>query len=647
MSALAPTAATQRMSWELLVVGLLIVGVFVAFGESLHCDFVNFDDPDYVVENRDIQRGIGADSLGWAATATRCNNWHPLTWVSHMLDYQMFGPRPGGHHLTSLLLHAANAVLLFLALRRLTGDLWPSAFVAAVFAVHPLRAESVVWVAERKDVLSGLLFMLTLLAYAAYVRRPFSWQRYLLVAAAYTAGIMAKPMLVTVPMVLLLLDYWPLGRLASEPTAGKRLPSPLPLGERPGVRATAAAGSPIARDDSRRVRTGMRRPMGLVVEKIPLFALAAVSCAATVLAQSEIPTDVLGFSRRLAGALVAYVVYIGRLFYPADLTVLYPYPASLPSWEVCGSALLLAVITAAAVVRRRKDPYLLVGWLWYLGMLVPVIGLVQVGRQATADRYTYLPHIGLCVAIAWTVDRIARRWPGRVWIAGPAAAAIAVLTFCARQQTEYWHNSETLWKHATECTEDNVPAHANLAAAYAAQGHLDRAAAEYRAALAIRPRDLDANNNLGNVLARQGHPDEAFRYFHAALAIDPHCAAAHCNLADLLMRRAQPDEASDHYRQAAELLPNVVSVRCRWADALARQGRLDDAMEQLQQASKLGSGDPLVFDGIATLHAAGNRFSDAIAAARQALDCAVRQKNDKLAASLRRKIAIYESKMRQ
>ena len=378
VSRLASGAASQawRPYIQFAVCGFLILAVFAVFYQTARHDFV-YDDEDYILHNRHVTGGLTSEGIAWAITAYHASNWHPLTWLSHMLDCQLYDLKPRGHHLTNVLLHAATAMLLFLALRRMTGVLWPSAWVAAVFAIHPLRVESVAWVAERKDVLSGLFFMLTLWFYARYAEHPKSWGRYLLVVASFATGLTAKPMLVTLPFVLLLLDYWPLGRFG-------------------------------------------RVSGGVVAEKIPLFALAVASCLVTIAAQQNAINSFehLPLSRRLANAAVAYVAYIGKMFYPADLAVLYPLPEGPPPvWEVVVAATVLLSITMAVFAVRRKYPYLLFGWLWFLGTLVPVIGLMQVGIQAMADRYTYLTQIGLYIALAWGVCT----WPAR----GPIVVGVS------------------------------------------------------------------------------------------------------------------------------------------------------------------------------------------------------------------------------
>jgi protein O-mannosyl-transferase len=401
--------------------------VWAVFGQTLGYGFVNYDDGQYVYNNPQVIHGLNLKGIEWAFTHSLMANWHPLTVMSHMLDCQLYGLNTGGHHLTSLLLHAATAILLFLVLREMTGALWRSAFVAAVFAIHPLRVESVAWVAERKDVLSGLFFMLTLGAYVRYVRKPPSPGRYLTVIFLFALGLMCKPMLVTVPFVLLLLDYWPLNRF----------------------------GTPAHR---------FSIPWKLIVEKIPLIVLSIAACLVTLLVQHQ-DTEV-SFSERINNALVSYVAYCGQMFYPVGLAVLYPYPNDgWPTGKIILALLLLVAISAGAFCWRQKRPYFLMGWLWYLGMLVPVIGLVlQVGAQARADRYTYLPQIGLYILVTWTVVALTASWRSRRWVLGGGAVVVlAVLIICARAQTAYWRDSESLWAHTLACTSGNSLADNNLA----------------------------------------------------------------------------------------------------------------------------------------------------------------------------------------
>ena len=523
------------------ICGFLLLAVALVFGQTVRHEFVNYDDNKYVYENPRVAQGLSARGIVWAFTAIHFNNWHPLTTLSHMLDCQLYGLHAGGHHLTSVLLHAVVAILLFLVLLRITGDLWPSAFVAAVFAIHPLRAESVAWVAERKDVLSGLFFMLTLWAYAGYARRPFSLGRYLTVVLLFALGLMAKPMLVTLPFVLLLLDYWPLGRIGLH-TAGI----------------------------SRRV----------VVEKLPLLALTAASCVATVIAQGTgvIAIDVIPLPSRIANALVSYLAYIRDIFYPVGLAVLYPYPeGGLPIWKVAASSLAVTGISTAALVWRRRFPYLFVGWFWYVGMLVPVIGLVQVGLQSMADRYTYLPQIGLCIAVTWGVAQLAVSWRYRFRVYGATAAlAVLLLMGLAWRQTSYWRDSETLWTHTLAYTTHNFLPHNNLGLALAQKGQVDEAVTHFRKALEIKPDYANAHQNLGVALEGRGQSDAAIAHYQRALELKPdYPDITHNNLGSALARRGQLDAAIVHFRKALELRPDYVEARNNLDLALRLRGQPD------------------------------------------------------------------------
>jgi protein O-mannosyl-transferase len=571
----------ERAIWPAAAVcGFLLLAVVLVFGQTVGYDFVNYDDHDYVYENPHLARGLGAEEIHWAFTTNQCNNWHPLTWFSYFVDYQLYGPKPWGYHLTNVLLHVATAILLFLILWRLTGDFWPSAFVAAVFAVHPLRAESVAWVSERKDVLSGLFFMLTLGAYLVYARRAFSLVRYSLVAVLFALGLMAKPMLVTLPFVLLLLDYWPLGRMAM----------------------------------------GWR----LVVEKLPLLALSAASCVATSLAQSDamVQFGAVPLSARLGNALVSYAAYLGQLFRPVGLAAFYPHSAGyLPIWQVAGASLLLAGICVAVVVWRRSCPYAFVGWCWYLGMLVPVIGLVQVGSQAMADRYTYLPQIGLVIGLAWGAKRALGPWPHRGWLCGVASALVlVVLMGCAYRQTSFWFDSETLWNRAIDCTHENAVAHYNLGNALADRGRVDEAIAHCRKALKIKPGYTEAHNNLGVFLFRVGRVDEAIAHCRKALEIKPDYADPHCNLAMILTDLGRFDEAVAHCRQALESKPDFAEAYNNLGLALAGRGRVEEAIRQYEKALEVKPDFADPHCNLALILINLGRFDEAVAHCRQALE---------------------------
>jgi hypothetical protein len=451
----------------ILLAGALALLTLAAFLPSLRNGFVNLDDALYVTNNRVVKLGLTWEGLAWVRTANVANNWHPLTMLSHMLDCEIFGVKAAGHHGTSLLLHLANVLLLFEVLRRMTGAPWRSAAAAGLFGLHPLRVESVAWVAERKDVLSAFFWILAMGAYGRYVREP-SPKRYLLVVLAMALGLLSKPMVVTLPFALLLLDVWPLGRLRLD-------------------------------------EAGWVRRLGrLTVEKIPLFALSAVASLVTIRYQttSLVSLELMPWSLRLANAAVSYAAYLGKTVLPRNLAVFYPIPAAIPAGQVLGAAALILVLTALAMWKARKAPWFLVGWLWFLGTLVPVIGIVQVGRQAMADRYTYIPSIGLSLAICWGVPAISasRRW--RPALAGATVFALLTLTALTWIQVRYWSNSFTLFRHALAVTQGNYVAHVALAKSLAGQGDWAGAADEFRNALALRPGLREARLGLRESLRR-------------------------------------------------------------------------------------------------------------------------------------------------
>ncbi len=619
------------------VCALLLLAVALVFGQTVRHEFLtDYDDKDYVYENSQVAHGFTIQGIVWAFTHFHSANWHPLTWLSHMLDCQLYGlNHPSGHHLTNILLHAASAILVFLVLRRMTGDLWPSAFVAALFAIHPLRVESVAWVAERKDILSGLLFMLTLAAYVGYVRRPFSLCRYLLVTALFVLGLMAKAMLVTLPVVLLLLDYWPLERMG------------------------ATAQQALLPEQARLPRQDSLTLLRLLLEKLPWLVLAAASCVITRYAQdtSLISTEVLTLPPRIANALVSYATYLCRSVYPLGLAAFYPHPQnSLPVWMIAGSLLLLVGVFLAVFVCRRKCPYLLVGWLWFLGMLVPVIGLVQVGFQSMADRYAYLPQLGLCIALAWGAECISRQWPYRRSIGGAASVLVVMsLACCAWQQASYWKDDETLWPHALACTSKNWLAHNNLGAVLGSRGRLDEAIAhyqsaleikpdyagiyfnlgaalaereevneaviQYRKALEINPNYADAHNNLGTVLASQGRVDEAITQYQKALEINPDHARAHNNLGIVLAGRGRVDEAIANYQEALQIKPDYPEAYNNLGAVLFRNGRWDEAIADYQKALEIKPDYADAHNNLGIVLAGRGRIDEAIAQYQKALEC--------------------------
>lgn len=535
---------------QFVAVSIALAAVtMIAYWKAIGGGFV-FDDKLYILGNPHVQNGLNWTDIRWAFTAWHASNWHPLTWISHMLDSRIWELNPLGHHLTSVLLHIANTVLLFALVRRMTGHLWRSAFVAALFALHPLHVESVAWVAERKDVLSTLFWILTMLAYVRYTERP-GIGRYALVAGLFALGLMSKPMLVSLPIVLLLVDYWPLGRLG---------------------RSRAA----------------------LVIEKLPLFMLSAASCAVTYLAQqaggsvavSEFPLGV-----RAANAVVAYVAYLWRMLLPIRLAALYPHPgATLPPWQVVGSAALLIGITALVIVLARRKPHLAVGWLWYLITLVPVIGLLQVGSQAMADRYTYVPLIGVFLALAGSIGPIRRER-----IRPASLGAGAVILACAVgtwHQTGFWRDEITLCRRAIAATGGNAVMHNNLGVALYEEGDLDGAIAEYRKGLGISSSYADLHTNLGNALSDKGQLDQAIAEYHMAIRLDSANPRIYNNLGTVLAQKGEVDEAIDAFRKAVEIEPEMAATHGNLARALMQVGKSEEALEEYRTAVDLGPGDP-------------------------------------------------------
>lgn len=548
-------------------------------------DFVHYDDHVYVTDHTQVRQGLTPESLKWAMTSTEAGFWHPLTWMSLMLDYQFFGLNPGGYHFTNLLLHLANTLLLFLVFASMTGAVWRSAFVAALFAVHPLHVESVAWIAERKDVLCGLFWILAVGAYARYAERP-SWTRYAAVSVAILLALASKAMAVTLPFVLLLLDVWPLRRfgdrspgIAEASHTRRDQAETSPAAESCGgeglygiVRAEhmqrAQAESSLAtacrgRDESPRFRPATL--FRLILEKVPFLALSAAVGILTWMAETKIgalkTVAEYPLTVRLENAVVSYVRYIGKMFWPTDLAVIYPHPGAWPWISVALAAFVLLMITVFALRFRRRAPYLAVGWFWYLGALVPVIGLVQIGSHAMADRYTYLPLIGLFIMIAWGMtDMLAPRRFGRALVAIGGLAVVLAFIPPARAQVAYWKDAERLFRRAVVVTERNYLAHNNLGAALARKGSVDEALRHYHQALAIHPRYPDALFNAGVVLALQGRYAEAETYYRAALAIHPSLAEAHNNLAIALVMQGNMHDAISHFRTAVHLRPDYADA---------------------------------------------------------------------------------------
>ena len=546
---------SDRLFKNGIVCLILVSLIWLIFGQTLGHGFVNFDDGDYVYNNLEVARGLSIPGIGWAFTHVHSGNWHPLTTLSHMLDCELFGLHPRGHHFVNVVLHIAVAILLFLTLQQMTAAPWPSALVAMLFAIHPLRVESVAWVSERKDMLSGIFFMATLWVYTRYARSKGSGSRpYLLALVLFALGLMCKPTLVTLPFVLLLLDYWPLQRLANSTSK----------------------------------QTDFSVLRRLVIEKIPFFILSAASCVATLLAQKQ-AIDVLkhlSFFDRIGNALVSYVIYLRQMVYPVGLAVLYPHPAhTLSTAEVLFAFIFLAAVSLVVILWRKKHPYLLIGWLWYLGMLVPMIGIVQVGLQARADRYTYLPQIGIALAVVWSGNALFSSSPlRRRLLIAFASIVIAALGLIAFRQTAYWRNSETLWQHTLSCTSNNFLAHDDCGSALLEEGRTDEAISEFEAALAINPNSAETHNNLSAAFMRNRRIDDAIAHYMKAIEIKPDYAEAHSNLGVALMQKKRFDEAVDHFRKALASDPKFAQAYNNFGASLLNQGKVDDAIDKFQRA---------------------------------------------------------------
>ena len=549
--------------------------------------FVNFDDAQYVSQNPIVLRGLTLAGVGWSFTSGYAGNWFPLTWMSHMLDASVFGANTGAQHLVSVGFHAANAALLFLALWRMTRARWRSALVAALFAVHPVHVESVAWIAERKDVLSAFFWMWALLAYVAYVERR-SVARYALVLVALTLGLMAKPMVVTLPLVLLLLDFWPLRRRA----------------------------------------LGIRR---LVVEKLPLLALSAASSAITLIVQQRAGAvrsfDALPFLSRMENAAVSVAAYVFKTIWPPKLAALYPYSAALNPTVAILAASLVAIATLLAIRLRTRAPFVMTGWGWFLVMLVPVIGLIQVGSQPMADRYMYLPSIGLFIVVAWGAAPLVARAPMAAGATG--AALIVALGITAHAQVETWHDSETLWRHAIAVTGPNFRAHNNLAQALAARGNNDAALAEYQRALSINPDSVEAHDGLGLALVTAGRMDDAIVQFVEVTVLNGAYAPGHLHLATALASQGHFERADAEFAKALALDPDSTAARENralvlqsWGNVLADHGQTASALERYDAALALTPNSADLLDDRARALVSLGRLDQAIDAFRQAINLA-------------------------
>jgi len=580
----APVPRLPRVpNW--LLAAMLTLTTIAVYWPATRYDFINFDDPAYVTANPQVQGGLTWDSVKWAFLSPVSANWHPLTIMSHMLDCQLFGLNPWGHHLVNVLLHALNAALVFLLLQQLTSAVWRSLAVAALFAAHPLHVESVAWIAERKDVLSGCFGLLSLIFYVRYAQKRsrvegpessagtavsslvtrHSSLDYVGALFFLALGFMSKPMLVTWPFVMLLLDYWPLGRLRTKDY---------------GPQTSRSLSSLVTRHSS------------LLVEKLPFFALAAVASFVTFVVQKQggslMATGAMPLDSRVENVPISYCRYLEKLFWPRDLAVFYPHPGYWPVGRVLLAGLLLVGIAVFVLNNRRRCPFLLMGWLWYCGTLVPMIGLVQTGGQAMADRHTYIASLGIMILAVWGVHALTRRWRHRLITLSVAGLTVTVACLAlTRHQLEYWRDSETLFQHALAVTENNYLAHNNLGDALERKGQTDEAIRQYQEAIHLRPTYADAHYNLGNVLYKKGQTDEAIRQFQDYLRLKPDNIDAHYNLGAAFYQKGRMDEAVNQFQEVIRLKANYAEAHYCLGMALGARGQMDEATRQFQEVIRL------------------------------------------------------------
>ncbi len=612
MSSLPASVQRQDHRRVVCICLFLVAIVWLVFGQTARFDFTNYDDGEYVYENPHVLGGFTAQNAAWAFTSFYASNWHPLTWLTHIADEQIHGTAAGGHHVTNVLLHSLAVVLLFLVLNEMTGAIWRSAFVAVVFAVHPQRVESVAWVAERKDVLSGVFFMLTLAAYLHYIRGR-SVGRYLSIVLCFGLGLMSKPSIVTLPFVLLLLDFWPLRRICS------------------------------ARDTSGRLRLGQ-----LLIEKAPLLLMSAASCWVTVLAQHRaiMPITRLPLTMRLANASWSYLAYLWQMIDPMNLAVLYPLQIP-PWWAVALSVTFLIAVSGVAVILRKTQPWILVGWLWYLGVLLPMIGLMQVGSQSCADRYTYLSQIGVAIALTWTAAEFGKRLRyGNILLGSAAGLATVGMAAVAFGQVSVWHDSETLWTHTLANTERNSVAHNLLAVALVKDGRVNEALSHFRTSMRINPNDAGTYLHMGIALAKQGSLDEAIVRLQQGLRLAPNEAGPECDLALALAGKGRLQEAIVHYRKSLELDPDVAETQndLAWLLATAPDAKLRNGAEAITLAERACDQTnrkiATYLDTLGAAYAEQGRFPEAVAAARAALQLVQRQ--PAMAEQINQRLIAYE-----
>ena len=591
-----------RNKQVLLVYLFLTVAAFIAFWQVNRCDFISYDDPAYVTENMHIRHGITMDTIRWAFTTDCAANWHPLTWMSHMVDVQLFGLNPRWHHLINLFFHITNTLLLFFVFHRMTKAPWKSAFVAALFALHPLHVESVAWVAERKDVLSTFFWMLTMVAYIHYIEHP-RLKSYLAVLILFALGLMAKPMLVTLPFVMLLLDWWPLGRLQGA-GSGKRgagsenentglVAEPMVANKRNGKSSGKLTVLAIVKEEKQadpKYRWALVRP--LLIEKMPFFAMATLSSIVTFIAQQKggalQSIDKLPLGVRIANAFVSYIIYIRKTFWPIDLAIYYSHPGLWPLWQVLGAIFFLGVVTLTVIRAAKSLPYLAVGWLWFAGTLVPVIGIVQVGGQALADRYTYIPLIGLFIMAAWGIPELLRKWRyQKETLFASSALLLLSLLIVTRTQVAYWRNSIALYDQSLKVTGPSEIILSNRGAVYNELGNHRQAISDFDKAIAIDPHFSDAYGNRGVAYDQLGNLQHAISDYNRAIEINPEYADAYHNRGMAYGKLGNVRQAISDYDRAVEINPEFAGAYNNRGVAYGMLGNNRQAISDFDRAIEI------------------------------------------------------------
>jgi protein O-mannosyl-transferase len=596
-----PRKSLTDLKKNVFIILFLVVSVLVVYWQVHGFQFISLDDPVYVTNNIQVHKGLSLESIRWAFSLSKqgeVTNWHPLTWISHMMDYQLFGLNAGMHHMVNVLLHAVNAILLFLVLRWMTGSVWKSAFVASLFALHPVNVDSVAWIAERKNLLSTIFWMLTLITYFFYTKKPNVFM-YLLIIVVFCLGSLAKPMLITLPFVLLLLDYWPLGRLKI----------------------------PLFSDDKAAWSSFKHNALSLILEKIPLLILSVIFIYATILSLKYsgtiLASDLTPMDLKVKNALVSYLVYMGKMLWPKDLSIFYPFPDIIPLWQVMASLVVLFSITGIALRKCLKYPYFIVGWLWFLGTLVPVLGIIQAGLwPAIGERWAYIPYVGLFIIIAWGIPdlfvQLKHRTTIMIWSAMIVLMALGLRTWF---QIGYWKDDFSLFSHCIQLDSDNYVAHVNLAIANALQGKSKKAIYHFQEALRIhsndvlaldglgrlynklgqydkaihfyteeirfRPTDIKANVELGSIYAAKGDTDDAIKQFSYVINLDPNHALAYYNLGVLSAKKGEMSKAIGYLTSALKLNPNDADSHCAIGIVLMNQSKANDAIAHFKEALRI------------------------------------------------------------